>query len=133
MRVSAKTQNILTLPFLDFYMLTTPHLLSCVWKKSRYAAIAVGSLRTPRWPPTERHSTKIIFHIHVIFDLWWLYINVVLWYYHISILMKINWCFINHLLADLKFYPYDTCTPPCTKWTWKIAVGKVLGKILKWI
>ena len=34
----------------------------------RCAAIALGSLWTPRWPPTGRHSTKIIFHIHVTFD-----------------------------------------------------------------
>ena len=91
-----------TPPFLDFYMLITPHLLVCVWKNrsERCAAIALGSLWTPSWPPTGRHSTKIIFHIHVTFDLWWLYINVDLWYFHISILIKINWCFINHLHSN---------------------------------
>ena len=94
----------------------------------RCAAIALGSLWTPHWPPTGRHSTKIIFHIHVTFDLWWLYINVDLWYYHISILIKINQCFINHLHADIYFYPYSytTCTPPCTKW-----MGKSAGKNTK--
>ena len=55
----------------------------------RCAAIALRSYG-PRWPPTGRHSTKIIFHIQVTFDLWWLYINVDLWYYHILILIKIN-------------------------------------------
>ena len=102
-------------------------------RATRCAAIALGSLWTPRWPPTGRHSTKIIFHTHVTFDLWWLYINVDLWYYHISILIKINKCFINHLHADMYFYPYATCTRPCTKWMGNTAVGKVLGKILKWI
>ena len=61
---------------------------------------------------------KIIFHMHVTFDLWWLYINMDLWYYHISILIKINYCFINHLLTDI--YPYAICTPPCC--------GKSAGK-----
>ena len=44
----------------------------------------------PCWLPTGGHSTKIIFHIHVTFDLWWLNINVDLRYYHISILIKID-------------------------------------------
>ena len=70
----AKTQDSLMLPFLDFYVLyTTPLLLACVWKKNRAAccvAITLWSLWNPRWPPTGRHSTKLIFYIHVTFDLW---------------------------------------------------------------
>ena len=34
-------------------------------------------------------------------DLWRLYIDVDLWYYYTSILIKINQCFINHFLADM--------------------------------
>ena len=59
-------------------------------RAARCMAIALGSLWTPRWPPKGRHSTKIIFHVHVTFDLWWLYINVDLRYYHISLIIKIN-------------------------------------------
>ena len=73
--------------FLTFTCLP-PRIFWHVFEKNRAArcaAIALGSLWTPRWPPTGRHSTKIIFHIHVTFDRWWLYTNVDLRYYHISI------------------------------------------------
>ena len=68
-------------------------------RHARARAMVGRIIWTP--PPVDRHSTKIIFHIHVTFDLWWLYINVDLWYCLISILIKINSCFINHLLADM--------------------------------
>ena len=78
----------------------------------------------PPWPPTGWHSTEIIFHIHVTFDLWWLYINVDWWLINVSLT-------INLLICNL--YPYTICIPPCTNEWGKYAVGKVLGKILKWI
>ena len=51
----------------------------CLKKKSRHALrsnCVRGPYGPPRWPPTGRHLTKIIFHIQVTFDCWWLYINV---------------------------------------------------------
>ena len=39
-------------------------------------ANVLGSLGTFNWPPTRGHSTKMIFHIHVTFDLWWVYVSV---------------------------------------------------------
>ena len=80
------------------------------------------------------HSTEIIFHIHVTFDLSWLYIDLDIWYYHTSILSKIrpDVLLIIYLLK-CNFYPYAICMLPSTIDWRKYAVGKVVGKILKWI
>ena len=63
------------------------------WKNraSRCAAIALGSLWTP--VDHQRDTRQKSFSTYtwpVTFDLWWLYVNVDLWYYHISILIKTN-------------------------------------------
>ena len=126
-----KTQNILTLLFLDFCL--PPRIFWHVFEKNcaaRCAAIALGSLWTPHWPPTVQHSTKIIFHMHVTFDLWWLYINVDLWYYHLSILINVSLS-IYLLICNSIHTPF--VRHPVQNERGKYAAGKVLGKILKWI
>ena len=58
-------------PFLTLYA-NHPAFLACVWKKKIAPRVRGNCVRVtmdPRWPPTGRHSTKIIFHIHVTFDL----------------------------------------------------------------
>ena len=104
--------------FLTFTCLP-PRIFWHVFEKNhaaRCAAIALGSLWTPRWPPTGRQSTKIIFHIHVTFDFWWLYINVDLWYYHISILIRINVSLIIYLLICNSIHTPLVCHPVQSKW-----------------
>ena len=68
-KISGKTQNILTLPFHDFYVLSISHFWHVFENKCE--AIALGSVDHQR-----EGTQKIIFHIYVTFDLWWLYINV---------------------------------------------------------
>ena len=93
-------QNILTLSFLNFYLLTTQHLLACVWKK--IAPRPLGYL-WPR-PMTTNGTTLNKDNFPYTHDLWpvvtmWPYINVDLWYYHIPLLNKfINVSLIIYLL-----------------------------------
>ena len=101
-------QTVPTLPFLNFYMLTIPHLLTRVWKKNlaaRCAAFALGFLGTPYWPQTGGYLTKIIFHIDVTFEFWWLYLNAIIYL-----------LICNHIHTPLF----------CTNEWRKFAVGKVL-------
>ena len=96
---------------------------TCLPPRTRCTAIALGSL----WTPID-HLTKLIFHIQVTFDFWWLYINVDLWYYLISILIKINWCFINHLLSWYVILSIRHLYATLYKWIGKMCVRKSAGK-----
>ena len=102
---------------------TTPHLKQITLCVAR------------QWPPTGGHSTKIIFHIHATFDLWWLNCGLmVLWY---NILIKINQRFIKHLLVNNVTSSIRHLRPTLYKWREKTCCGKRVVKnteiVLKWI
>ena len=64
--------------FLTFTCLP-PCIFWHVFEKNRAArcsAIALGFIWTLLLTTYGKHLTKIIFHIYMTFDLWWLYINV---------------------------------------------------------
>ena len=88
-----KTQNILTLPFIDFFKLTTPYLLICVWKKnvpctSRGNCVNEPPLTTNGGTPNRNNFP----HIHdATFDILWLYECGLLILSNINI----DKCFIN--------------------------------------
>ena len=80
------------------------HVAAVSWhlkkKKSRLALL--GSLWISPLTSNERTLDTLIFHIRI-FNLWWVHKTMDLWYCHISILIKINHCFITWIIYVISF------------------------------
>ena len=86
-------------------------------------------------PPIGRTLSRNNFpHTRDLWPFMAIFIDLDIWYYHISIQSKIR-ADVLLIIYFLKcnFYSYAICMLPCTIDWRKYAVGKVVGKILKWI
>ena len=79
----------------EYHVATVSWLNIPLKKKSRLALL--GSLWISPLTTNERTLDTLIFQIRI-FNLWWVHKNVELWYCHISILIKINLCFISWII-----------------------------------
>ena len=96
-----------------------------IWKKISPRLALLGSLWISPLTTNERTLDTLIFHIRI-FNLWWVHKNVDLWYCHISILIKINHCFITWIIYVTSFIRHLCVT--LYKWMGKACCGKSAAK-----
>ena len=94
-------------------------------KISRCLVRILKDLAVDHQRDNERTLDILIFHILIV-NLWWVHKNVDLWYCHISILIKINHCFITWIIYVISFIRHLCVT--LYKWPGKTCCGKSAAK-----
>ena len=97
--------------FLTFTCLPPPSYGMCLKKSHR--ALRGNCVRAPMDSPltTNRATLDKNNYPHTR-DLWWLYINVDLWYYHISMVIKITLIIYLLICNSIPVPRFNVSTPP---------------------